>query len=220
MTWTGPPPRLVALWIVACTAAELAGICLAAIWWIAMDRADPTPATLAAKLLSLGLKSLSGVVEGGVLGTLQALALRRIYPRLPVALWVMLTMLLAVLGWAAGSAVPIFVTADPGQAAAPEPALALTLLAGAAMGLALGALFGAVQAIAFRHAATRTGWWIAVNAAGWGVALPLIYAVASTGPPEMETVRLVAKALAAGLGAGLILGCVTALALRVMAPRG
>lgn len=219
MTGTGPPFRLVALWVVVCAIAELSGIGLAAAWWIAMDRIDPAPATLALKWLSLGLKSLSGLVEGSILGTLQALVLRRVFPRLPVPRWVALTALVAVFGWAVGSAFPIF-GQPPVTGAEPfDPPLGWTLLASGAMGVAVGAVFGAAQAIALRRAATGAGWWIAVNAAGWGLALPVIYAAAGLGPADPALPGMLARALAAGLVAGLILGAVTALGFRLIVPR-
>ena len=87
------------------------------------------------------------------------------------------------------------------------------------MGLLLGAVFGSVQMIALRGAAHRAQIWIVVNALGWGVALPIIYAAASTGSPDMSRQLMILKALAAGLFAGLTLGGITGLGLRWMAPK-
>jgi hypothetical protein len=54
-------------WIAACEFAELAGIALGALWWVAIDYINPAPRTLGAKWLMLALKSPSGLVEGIVL---------------------------------------------------------------------------------------------------------------------------------------------------------
>jgi hypothetical protein len=114
--WQGPSRRDYGVWVITCAAAKLIGIGAAAAWWITMDLIAPDPVSLAGKATMLVSKSLSGLFEGTVLGILQALALRRIYPRLSLPPWVALTVSLAIFGWAVGSAIPMFgVFGDPGR---------------------------------------------------------------------------------------------------------
>lgn len=215
----GPSLRQFWFWVAMCATAELLGIAAGAAWWVAMDRLDPEPATRAAQWLALLAKAGSGLVEGVVLGIGQAAALRRIYPALPVARWVALTVALAALGWAAGSAIPIF-TADAGAGAEPFELSSATVAALAAgFGAAIGAAFGAVQRLALRHVAERSHWWIVVNAAGWALALPIIYLAAGAGPPDRPMAAIVGAGLASGLAAGLVLGVVTGLGFWRMPPK-
>lgn len=215
--WVGPSRRDYGLWVVICALAELIGIAAGAAWWIAMDQIAPAPLTLAGKVTMLALKSLSGLLEGTVLGLLQAIVLRRLYPRLPMPGWVVLTVLLAIFGWAVGSAIPIF--GGSGNGELPEPPLPLMLSFAALFGLLVGALFGGVQAFALRRAARHSGWWIPFNAAGWAAALPVIYFGASLPNESASSVQAVVAGLLSGAVAGLILGIVTGFAFERMAPK-
>lgn len=218
MVWNGPTRSQLLLWVFVCALAELLGIGFGAAWWVSMDNLNPEPASTAGKWVSLFLKALSGVAEGTVLGGLQAVVLRRIYPGLAVSKWVGLTVVLAVFGWAVGSAFPIFGEFSTTTSEHYDPPLGLTLMMSALMGLLLGAVFGAVQMLAFRNVATRSYVWIVVNALGWGLALPVIYAAASMGSLDTQFQEMILQALVAGVLAGLILGGVTGLGLLRMAP--
>jgi hypothetical protein len=195
----------------------LIGIGVGAIWWIAMDQIAPDPVSLAGKVTMLGLKSLSGLVEGIVLGSLQAIVLRRIYPRLSLPAWVILTALLAIFGWAVGSAIPIFGTV--GDREQVEPPLLLIVAFASLLGLLVGGLFGGVQALELRKAALRSYWWIIVNAAGWAIALPVIYLAASLPDQSTTLWQIVTAGLTSGIVAGVLLGAVTGLAFWHIAPR-
>jgi hypothetical protein len=206
----GPSYRDYGEWVVTCATAELIGIGAGAAWWIAMDRLAPDPAMLAGKFTMLGLKSLAGLVEGVSLGFLQAAFLRRLYPRLSLLRWIAWTALLAVFGWAAGSAIPIFGTFE-GQESA-EPSLVLVIVFSSGFGLLVGALFGGAQALAFRSAAHRSYWWVVSNAVGWAVALPVIYLAASLPGENTTQWQALAAAIVSGAVAGLLLGAITGLA--------
>lgn len=205
-------------WVLLCAAAEMLGIALAAGWWLAADSLNPEPRTVLARFAMLELKALAGLVEGLVLGVAQAWWLKARYPALPVTGWAMLTTALAVAGWGIGSSFSIF---SASGAATPPPAAALDLpmvaVLAATIGALLGGSFGLVQWIALRQAAARAHWWIIANAAGWALAMPCVYLAASVdGASPVGTALL---ALAGGAGAGLMLGAITAIALRAMPPR-
>jgi hypothetical protein len=213
----GPSARDYGGWVVTCAAAELIGIRAGAAWWIAMDRIAPDPMTIIGKFAMLGLKSLSGVVEGVLLGLLQAVILRRLYPRLPIFRWVTLTALLAVSGWAAGSAIPIFGAFEGHNSV--EPSLGLVVAFSGGFGLVVGGLFGGAQALALRQAAHRSYWWAISNAVGWAAALPVIYLAASFPRESTELWQALTAAIVSGAIAGLLLGAITGLSFWRMAPR-
>lgn len=108
----------------------------------------------------LGLQSLQESPEGCILGWFSSGASPH-YPRLSVASWLVLTVSLAVFGWAVGSAIPIFGTFSEQEQVVPSPQLiiAFPLL----FGIVVGAFFGSVQALELRRAALRSYWWIIVN---------------------------------------------------------
>jgi hypothetical protein len=215
--WAGPSFRTYGLWVITCAAAELIGIGAAAAWWVTMDLIAPDPVSLAGKATMLVSKSLSGLFEGTVLGVLQAVVLRRIYPHLSLPHWVVLTVSLAIFGWAVGSAIPMFGAFSDSEPV--EPPMNLLLGFASIFGLLVGALFGAVQALALRQAARRSHWWITVNAAGWAVALPVIYFGASLPDESATTAQVIAAGLVSGILAGTLLGAVTGLAFRHMEPK-
>lgn len=216
--WNGLTKTDYIYWVIVCAFAELIGISIGAVWWIAADRFDPEPLTAAAKWAALALKSMSGIAEGVILGSLQVLALRRIYPHVSAKRWIIYTTSLAVAGWAIGSAFPIFSEQSATPSEAFDPPLALLALASAAMGTVLGTLFGLVQRQELKHVAKDTRWWIFGNAFGWALALPIIYVAASIGNPEAPLRVFIVSGLVAGLLAGVILGAVTGLSFLKMKP--
>jgi hypothetical protein len=203
--------------MITCGTAELIGIGVGAAWWIAMDQIAPDPVTLGGKATMLGLKSLSGLVEGIVLGSLQAMVLRRLYPKLSARAWVILTSLLAIFGWAVGSAIPIFGTF--GAQDQIEPPLLLIVAFASIFGLLIGGLFGGVQALALRQSAHCSYWWVIGNALGWAIALPVIYLAASLPDQATAMWHIVAAGLGSGIVAGVLLGAVTGLAFWPMEPK-
>lgn len=153
------------------------------------------------------------------MGGLQYLALRRIYPTLSMGRWILYTSILAVAGWAIGSAIPIFGEFSDTATEPYDPPVVPLAMASAAMGAGLGVMFGFVQRFALRAAATDTHWWVVANAMGWALALPLIYVAASLGGPDDPISAYIGAGLVAGLGAGLVLGLVTGLSFWKMEPR-
>lgn len=73
-------------WIFACGLAEFAGIALAALWWVAMDSINPAPTAAIAQAIMILVKGAAGLIEGIILGFVQATVLRRAYPCCLVAI--------------------------------------------------------------------------------------------------------------------------------------
>lgn len=202
-----------AVWIVLTALAELLGVGLGAVWWGGADRLNPEPTGFPSQLVMLALKALSGVVEGAVLGVVQASLMRRRLPGLSIRRWSLATCAVAVAGWAVGSSFSVFGGGGPGGGFDPDPLLTVALAAG--FGLAVGTLFGGVQALALGGLGVRRWPWVIGNAAGWSLGLPAIYLAASgaiAGPVWL-------LGAGGGLIAGAVVGLATALAFAAMTRR-
>jgi len=99
-----------------------------------------------------------------------------------------------------------------------EPPMALILVLGAAMGLGMGALMGALQWIAGRNALSF-GRWILSNMCGWAVAMAVIMFAAGSVQGTWPLGLIAVAGAVSGAIAGMALGAVTGLALPVPAGR-
>ncbi len=147
---------------------------------------------------------LAGCWEGLCLGGAQAAVLRS--SGIVVWRWIAVTVAgaaigygLSLLGGTGGNA------AETGQA---EPPVALVMLLGAAMGLFMGAVMGALQAFASKGALSMR-WWIVWNMVGWAPAMAIIMAAASLVSRSMTLPTIAAVGALSGGLAGLVLGAVT-----------
>lgn len=199
-------------------AAGVAGLLLATV-----GEPDDWPSALAVWFGSIA----GGAVEGLAVGLVQLWVLRPWLPRLPGRRWVLVTVAVAVLGWALGMAFPALVAwrlgTGGGTSSAAGPPLWLMPLAGAAMGLVLGAIFGAAQAGVLRGHVARPRRWVTANALGWAAAMAVIMTGASVPSVPWPWPQLLALGAATGILAGLAIGAVTGLflpALDDVAPRG
>jgi hypothetical protein len=164
-----------------------------------------------ATLLGFVLVVAGGLVEGTALGVLQARALAdRLGPR-GRAGWVGVTVLLAGVGWAAGSA-PATLAGDGGSGS--EPPLAAVLVGAAGIGLVMGALLGAAQAWVLAHRAVypaaHPGRWVLGSTLGWTAAMTAIFGGATTAGAGWAWPAVTGYGAVTGAVAGLTLGLVTA----------
>ncbi|MGL4576307.1 MAG: hypothetical protein ACRCV9_16105 [Burkholderiaceae bacterium] len=205
-------------WIGLCAVAECFGIGLAALWYGGVMLVLGEPQPIGARTGVWLLATLAAVPEGFVLGGLQALGLRSFLPDISARRFVTATIVVGLIGWGIGSFIPLFVFFDAAQAgaqqAAFDPTLAQTALFSAAFGAITGTLFGEVQACALPHSVARRWPWVVANAAGWAVALPLIYVTAQWGADMQASlpVRLLIWAFG-GLLAGACVGAATSWAI-------
>jgi MFS family permease len=196
-------------WVTACVAAETIGMtasAAAARGATGLDAADVARAALGFALVVAG-----GLVEGSALGALQARALTERLGRRGRRAWLAVTLAVAGLGWAAGSA-PATLSGDDSSAASPP--LVVVLAGAAGIGLVMGALLGAAQAWvlsqrAIRPAA-RPGQWVLASTLGWPVAMVVIFAGATTAGADWPWPLVVGYGGVTGALAGLCLGLVTA----------
>jgi hypothetical protein len=125
------------------------------------------------------------------------------------------TVLVAPAGWVPGMAPSALWlrrlddgAADAAGATAGPPAW-LMPAGGAALGLLLGALFGAAQAAVLRGHVTHPRRWVTANALGWAAAMAVIMTGASLPSGPWPPVELLALGAATGIVAGLATGGVT-----------
>ena len=192
-------------WVLACAVAETIGMTAAAGAAKAVMLLSDEPGAAGSRATALGVVVAGGLVEGVALGLAQSGALARRWPALHRARYTLATVVLAGLGWAAGSAPSAFAADDTG----PEPPLALVLAGGAGIGLVMGPLLGAGQAWALRRAVRHPRRWVAANAVAWPPVMVVIY-LGATRPEEGWSVPAVlAVGAVTGAAAGALLGLVT-----------
>jgi hypothetical protein len=215
MNWT-PDKKEVLRWILLCALAEVLGIAAGAFWYSTIDELFGTPQDFVQRLPVWFLLALSGLLEGAILGSMQAWGLVRIYPNLSVGRWINVTILLAIAGWALGAAIPTFMAPAFAGGGGGEPTLSATLAFAAIFGLIVGALFGAIQYGVLRTAAFNASRWIPANAIGWAIGLPIVYWAATTTPEGVGTAEILMRGLWSGALAGLAIGLCTAAAFWLM----
>lgn len=191
-------------WIGACALAETIGMgasaAAARIGQHITHGPDP-----GARGLALAVVVLGGLVEGAALGLLQGWVLGTRWPGLSRLRFALLTVLVAGIGWAAASTPSVL--SDDGNRAGPP--ILLVVLGGLGLGLVMGPVLGAAQAVALRGALAHPWRWVAANAAAWPAAMALIFAGASTAGEHWSVIELVAYGVATGALAGTALGLVT-----------
>jgi hypothetical protein len=191
----GPPPLL--RWTGFCAAAEAIGMAASAAAARIADTVVGGAPTTSVALIALAIIVAGGLVEGVALGVAQAAGLaawltgRR-------GRWILVTVLVAGLGWAAASA-PAVLSDDADGA---EPALVTVLAATAGLGLVMGAALGAAQALVLRGRVPHPWRWTVGSALGWTVAMPVVFLGAGLTGAQWPLVAVVAAGAVTGLAAG------------------
>jgi hypothetical protein len=165
-----------------------------------------------ATLLGFLVVVAGGLVEGTALGVLQARVLGERLGSHGRRAWVSVTVAVAGVGWALGSA-PATLAGDTADAGA-SPPLAAVLAGAAGIGLVLGALLGAAQVwVLVRRAArpaARPAQWVLGSALGWTVAMTVIFGGATTAGADWAWPLVAGYGTLTGALAGLVMGAVTA----------
>lgn len=186
-------------WVVACAAAETVGMTAAAGAALLADGLSGPPA--------LGVVVAGGLVEGTALGLAQAFVLARIAPALSRVRYLATTVVVAGLGWAAASAPSV--AGDGGDAE--QPPVLLVVLGAVALGLVLGVVLGAAQALTLRGAVRHPGRWVVANAAAWPLAMALIFLGATLPDAGWSAGSVLVTGALTGAIAGTTLGLVSGL---------
>lgn len=156
-------------------------------------------------LTVLAIVVAGGLIEGLALGVAQAAGLAGWLPRQARRRWVIVTVVVAGLGWAAAS-LPGTLAGDDGGGAPPW----LLVIAGAlALGAVMGALLGAAQSVVLRGQVRHPWRWVAASAAAWPATMAVIFIGASTPSADWAVVPVVALGTVTGAAAGALLGLVS-----------
>jgi hypothetical protein len=164
-------------WVLANSLGELVGLGLTFAIGIGLFSGLAEAPGLSAALLSAALMTITGALEGAIVGTAQWLVLKKAFVTLSRSTWVWATIIGAVLAWGAGSIPMILASSSPesAAAAAPEPPQSLMLAMASGIGLVAGAVLSAAQAVVLRKHVTRAWRWLPANAVAWAVGMPLIF---------------------------------------------
>lgn len=192
-----------------CAAAEAVGMTAAAAASRGSRALVGEPAGWGESALTIGLVTLGGIVEGTAVGLATHRGLRPVAPSLPKARWVTVTTLVAALGWAAGSA-PATLASGAGSAGAAPPVL-LVLAGAVGIGLVMGGILGAAQAMVLRGHAAHPGRWIVASVLAWAPAMAIIFAGASVPGEGWRSAAVIVVGTVTGLAAGAVLGLVLGL---------
>jgi hypothetical protein len=192
-------------WVLACAAAETIGMTAAATA-ARVGQDISNGGSSGARWLALGIVVAGGIAEGTALGLLQARVLGLRWPTLSRTRYLLVTVLVAGLGWAVASAPSVLAGGDDTGAG---PPVGLMVLGGLGLGVVMGPVLGAAQATALRGAVPHPGRWIAANTAAWPVAMAAIFAGASSAGAGWSTAVVAGYGALTGLVAGSLLGLVS-----------
>ncbi|WP_157520085.1 hypothetical protein [Nocardioides dokdonensis] len=201
------PPRLL-IWAAALALAEAVGLAAAAGASQAVTAWSTEPGAKGSTGLALALVVGAGLVEGLALGSAQGWLLGRWLPRLRRTRFVVATLLVAGLGWAAGAAPAVLGQEQAGEAPSTPP-LAFMLLGAIGVGLVMGPVLGLAQAWALRPAVRHARAWVVANALAWPVVMVVIFLGASLPGHGWPVAAIVATGGATGAVAGGVLGLTT-----------
>jgi len=165
-------------WILANALGELVGLgATFAIGFGLFSGLADTPG-IGAALLSAGLMTTTGVLEGGVVGYAQWLVLRKAIPSIGWRPWVIATIIGAVIAWFFGSIPMTLMSLSQLTTSTPasEPTQTVVLLLAAGMGLIAGAILSVVQWRVLRKQVRKAWLWLPANALAWAAGMPIIFA--------------------------------------------
>ncbi len=199
------PPRL-STWTAAIAVAEAVGLSSAAAASRAAGSWSAEPGLRGGVGLTLLLVVGAGLAEGLALGSAQGWVLGRWLPRLRRARFVVVTMLVAGLGWAAGAAPALL---GPDQRDAGSPSVPLLVLGAIGVGVVMGSALGLAQAWALRPAVRHVAAWMVASTLAWPVVMVVIFVGASLPGQDWAWSAVIATGAATGALAGGVLGLAT-----------
>jgi deazaflavin-dependent oxidoreductase (nitroreductase family) len=192
-------------WVLACVAAETIGMTASATA-ARLGQNITEDGAAAARWLALAVVVGGGLIEGVALGVLQARALAARWPGLSRLRFALVTVAVAGLGWAAASAPAILAGEDEGAAG---PPLGFIVLGALGIGLLMGSVLGAAQAVPLRGVVAHPWRWVAANATAWPLVMTVIFVGASTAGAGWPLLAVAGYGAITGVVAGAALGLVS-----------
>ena len=165
-------------WILANALGELVGLgATFAIGFGLFSGLSDIPG-IGAVLLSAGLMTTTGVLEGGVVGFAQWVVLRHTIQGISWRSWVLATIIGALIAWFFGSIPMTMASLSQPSASTPasEPPQTVVLLLAAGMGLVAGLILSLAQWRVLRKQVKKAWLWLPANALAWAVGMPIIFA--------------------------------------------
>jgi hypothetical protein len=160
---------------------------------------------------------VAATLEGIAVGLAQWWVLGRCVPALTRRVWVVATILGAIVAWAMGMTLGTLAGDLIGSGASTA-----ALLVGAALGPVVGALLGGAQWLALRHHVPHAGWWVLANALAWTAGMAVIFAatgiVQESTPVGVVAITWAVSGILAGVVVAAIHGLVLVWLLRANAP--
>ena len=205
-------------WVIANLVGELFGLGLVGVigYLVIYFFGEPESVVyvLSFAVLVIGL----GALEGAIVGSAQAMVLRRRLPQLRT--WVAATVLGAVVAWTLGMLPGTLMSLDGSVSSVTPSEISDTLQVVLAilMGLVAGAILGFPQWLILKRYISHAAWWVGANALAWACGMPLVFFVAGAG--STEDVRSAALTATIGLAAvgALVGGIHGAFLVRLLAP--
>lgn len=206
--------RLYGRWIVANGWAEALGLGTTLVLGQAavplLDRTTGIAVTLVGAVAAV---ALGVVLEGMLVGAIQARVLRQALPDLASQRWVSATMLGAGIAWSLGlvpSTIAALTTAPGLPVAPPEPPALVQHGLAAGLGLVTGPILGAAQFRVLRRHVRNASWWLLANAVAWALGMALIFAGMDLVPWGRGAMAVAASVYGvcgvAGLAVGMVHG--------------
>lgn len=205
-------------WVIANLVGELFGLGLVGVIGYLVIYAFGEPEFVGYMLSFAALVIGLGALEGAIVGSAQAIVLRRRLPQLRI--WVAATMLAAVVAWTLGMLSGTLLSLDGSASSATPSEISdnLQVVLAVPMGLVAGTILGIPQWLILRRYISRAAWWVGANALAWACGMPLVFFVGGAG--STEDVRSVALTATIGLAAAgaLVGGIHGAFLVRLLAP--
>ena len=192
-------PKVVT-WTRACVVGAMVGVTAAASTGEVTSRLGHS---FRDQVVGLAVVLTAGLIAGLVFGWLQAQAFVNVLARRRHR-WVLVTVAVAGVGWAAASAPNGF--ADQGSSSSSLP-LWMVVGGAAVLGAGLGAFLGVAQAMVLRPLVSHPWRWVGISALAWSPAVAVVALGATAAPeswPVLAVVLLAAPIL--GAAAGFLLG--------------
>lgn len=200
-------------WVIANSWSEAAGLgttfALGRVIAPALEQSSSAVAVLA----GAGLAVVLGILlEGLLVGLVQAAVLRRRLARLPARSWVVATAIGAGIAWILGM-VPSTIMAlqkSVGAASSPatEPSATVQIALGAALGAMTGPILGLAQWTVLRQHVDRASRWLGANAVAWAVGMPLIFVGMDLAPWGRSGIEILAWGYGVCGLAGAVVGAI------------
>lgn len=196
-------------WVALCSAAEMVGMTAAATAATIGNHTIGEPQGVVEVVTVVALAVAGGAVEGLAVAYATWTGLGAAGTTLTLRRWAVATTAAAMLGWTAGT-VPSALR-GPSAEDSSSPPWGLVVLGALAIGVAMGALLGAVQARVLRGHVRHPRRWVSASCAGWAPAMVVVFAGATMPDASWPPLAVVVTGTVTGVLAGALLGAITGL---------